>query len=110
MRAAAGTSTMMPTGSSFADGVPFGPQLGGDVVEDGPRGPELGQGRNQGKQNPEVAQRAGAQQGAELGPEEPGIAQREPQASQTQGRVGFRLAAVAGTPAACRRPGRGSGS
>ena len=83
---------MMPTGRFVADSVPFGPQLGGNVIEDGPRVAQLGQGRNQGKQNSEISQRAGSQERPKLGPEETGITQRKPQASQTQDRVGLPLA------------------
>ena len=77
----------MPTGSLSRIGVSFGPQLGGHVVEDGPRLAQLGQSRDQGKQDPDVSQSAGAQERAELGPEQPGIAEREPQAPQPQHRV-----------------------
>ena len=53
---------------------------------------KLGQGRNQGKQNTEISQRTRSQQRSKLGPEEPGITQREPQAPQTQSRVALPLA------------------
>ena len=120
--AAAGTSTMMPTGRSARDRTPLGGQLGGDVVEDGPRLAEFGQRRDQREQDPDVAQACwpggspGAGSGTAPGREAraagsaapgPGWARRSPRVGRTASLSAPRSSVRIVTGRPCERPDHG---
>ena len=83
---------MMPTGRFSRTLCPSAASSGGHVAQDGAGLPELGERGHQGEENPDVAQGAGTEDRPELGPEQPRVAEREPQAAQAEERVGLDIA------------------
>ena len=92
IRAAAGTSTMMPTGRFSRIACPSAASSAATSSRTARACRNSSRVETQGEQDPDVAQGAGPEDRPELGPEQARVAEREPQAAQAEARVGLDVA------------------